>query len=230
MLAGCGLDAQPPSTDPPVATTVPTTAPSPTEPIATTPPDGDHPPDDPAPVARWDDPEAVVDLDGGWSVRACAGDAPLLCVDRGGHEAGSVEALAFPVDDFDSIDPDAPVDDQLRAFADGFVEALGSDRAQGCGEGYRFEPLERRPIVIAGLPGLAFGFEGALADGTPSELNLQYAAIHEDRILSIVAAAYDEGGCPGRDELSGFRSSDLAAFRPHLEALLPESPLPPVGP
>ena len=45
----------------------------------------------------------------------------------------------------------------------------------------------------------------------------------------IVAAAYDEGGCPGRDDTSGFDSATLHAFEPFLEIVLADSPLPDLG-
>ncbi|MEX2423613.1 MAG: hypothetical protein WD990_06515, partial [Acidimicrobiia bacterium] len=41
-----------------------------------------------------------------------------------------------------------------------------------------------------------------------------------------VAPAYDEGGCPGKDDLISFDCETLEAFQPHLEALLTNSPLP----
>lgn len=44
----------------------------------------------------------------------------------------------------------------------------------------------------------------------------------------IEANGYDEDGCPGRDELSGFTSVGLAEFRRYLEQVLRASPLPAV--
>ncbi len=44
--------------------------------------------------------------------------------------------------------------------------------------------------------------------------------------MIIVAIAYDEGGCPGRDDLSTWDSATLAEFRPLLEAVLRVTPLP----
>ena len=43
------------------------------------------------------------------------------------------------------------------------------------------------------LPAIAFGFSGQNADGSSSELNLQYATVHGDDVVLITAAAYDEG-------------------------------------
>ena len=82
-----------------------------------------------------------------------------------------------------------------------------------------------QPITLGDTPGISFGYIGTMRDGSPSELNLQYAAVVGDQIVSIVAIAYDEG-CPGRDDLSGFRSSELAEFRPYLEEVLTTTPLP----
>ncbi len=181
---------------------------------------------EPIGAVDWDDPSRAARFNGGWEVRACEGDAPLLCVSRDGAVVGVVEALAYPVASFDDLDVEADDAANLAALAAGFVEALGSDRAAGCGADYGFEPIDPEPVRLGEAQGLAYGFTGTRADGQPSELNLQYSAIVGDRIVSIVAAAYDEGGCPGRDDLSSFDSATLAAFRPMLEALLTITPLP----
>ncbi len=182
-----------------------------------------------APVVDWVDPAQAVELDGGWTVAACEGDAPLLCVARDGAPVGVVEAAAYPLASFPLLDPGAGDAANLRAIAADFVEAMRADRAAGCGTDYGFEPIEPEPFELGDAAGLAYGFTGTRADGAPSELNLQYTAIESGRIVSIVAIAYDEGGCPGRDDLSSFDSATLAAFRPHLEAILHATPLPAVG-
>lgn len=179
-------------------------------------------------IVDWTDSSRAVMFDDGWGIAACEGDALLLCSDKGGAPVGTVEAAAYPIASFEGLDPEAGADENLEAFAEGFVEALGDDRATGCGPGYVFEPLEIRDFPVGGSQGVAFGFEGVMPDGSPSELNLQYATIVEDKFVSITAIAYDEGGCPGRDDLSGFRTADLVEFRPHLESILQGSPLPPI--
>lgn len=177
------------------------------------------------PQIDWSDPAVTADLPGGWTVHACEGAAPLLCVLRGGEYVGSIELMSYPVSSFTDLDPSGPIRENLLVLADGFVEALASDRAVGCGADYVFTPIE--PISFdLGEEGMAYGFEGETADGRASELNLQYSTIVDDMIVSLVAAAYDDGGCPGRDDLSGFDSATLAEFRPHLERLLAGNPLP----
>ncbi|MGH8957074.1 MAG: hypothetical protein ACRDVK_00200 [Acidimicrobiia bacterium] len=133
---------------------------------------------------------------------------------------------SYPIGSFDDLDPRGDPRENLELFASGFAEAIGSDRAAGCGPDHGFDPFPVGDFVLGGTPGIGFGFVGTLPDGEPSELNLQYATVVGDQILSVVAIAYDEGGCPGRDDLSGFDSSTLAEFRPRLEAILHESPLP----
>lgn len=206
LLVACGTQAEVPRS--------PTTA-SP-----------DQPPDDVGAVVDWEDPSHVVELEGGWVVHACEGDGAFLCVERGRQAVGVVEALWYPITSFEHLDRDGDPKKNLDLFASGFVEAIGSDRAVGCGSDYVFEPFPVEDFVLGGTPGISFGFEGKMPDGSSSELNLQYATVVGDHVLSIVAIAYDEGGCPGRDELSGFDSVTLAEFRPQLEAVLHESPLP----
>ncbi|HJR87689.1 MAG TPA: hypothetical protein VJ930_08555 [Acidimicrobiia bacterium] len=179
-------------------------------------------------MVDWEDPAKVAELDGGWVVRACEGEAPLLCVERSGQTVGVVEAMSFPIASFDDLDPNGDPRENLELFAAGFVAAIGSDRELGCGADYGFDPLPVKDFVLGGTPGVSFGFVGSMPDGEPSELNLQYATIVGEEILSIVATAYDEGGCPGRDDLSSFDTATLSEFRPRLEEVLHESPLPDV--
>lgn len=188
----------------------------------------DQPPGDSAPIVDWTDPDKTVTFDNGWTVHACEGDAPLLCVEKHGTAIGVVEALAYQVDSLEWFDPALSRDQNLSALAEEFARALGSDRALGCGSDYVFDPFSPEPFVLSNTPGVFFGFSGTMPDGDASELILQYATLIEDRIISIVATAYDEGGCPGRDELGGFQTAQLAEFRPHLEAMLYQSPLPEV--
>ncbi len=197
--------------------------------------DRDPVPSEPSLAVDWDDPERRVSFDDGWTIGACEGDGPFLCIERNGEAAGAVEAAAYPIASLSHLDPAAEDQDNLEAFAGEFHAVLGADRAAGCGADYQFRPIEPAPFTFTGRPGVVFGFSGALGDGTPSELNLQYATIVGDRVVTMVAAAYDEGGCPGKDDLISFDSAGLAEFRPHLEAVLRSSPLPdlpatPVGP
>lgn len=189
-------------------------------------PQGDRPPTGDSSIVDWEDPTKVVEVGGGWTIAACHGDAPILCVSKDGVAQGGVEATSYDIGALPHVDPEADSDAQLRSLAEGFTEAIGSDRSEGCGPDYRFEPIGPEAFVLGNTPGLAFGFQGTMSDGRPSELNLQYATIVGDRIVAITAIAYDEDGCPGRDDLGGFTSEMLAEFRPHLEEVLPESPLP----
>jgi hypothetical protein len=188
----------------------------------------DVPPTGVGAIVDWEDPSKFAELEGGWAVRACEGEAPLLCVERAGQTVGLVEAMSYPIASFEDLDPNGDRDENLDRFAAGFVEAIGSDRVLGCGAEYGFDPFPVEDFVLGGTPGVSFGFVGTLPDGSSSELNLQYATIVGDQIVSIVAIAYDEGGCPGRDELSSFDTATLSEFRPLLEEVLHESPLPEV--
>lgn len=230
MVAACGTSLTPaPDTrpaDPSTTVQVPTTTGGATSTSA--PAEPDAPAGEDQPIVDWTDSGNSVGFAGGWSVTGCEGEAPLLCVEKEGAEVGVVEAAAYPVDTMDWFDPSADTDENLAAFADDFVRVFSEDRAAGCGDDYVFEPLAPQPFVLGNSPGVFFGFRGSMSDGTSSELNLHYATLVDDTVVSIVAAAYDEGGCPGRDDLGGFTTADLERFRPHLESLLHESPLPPL--
>lgn len=181
---------------------------------------------DPEAGIDWGDPSRVVDLGDGFTVAACQGDAPLLCVDLNGAPAGVVEAQSYPIASLPLFDPTADDHANLTALAEDFVETFRKDRAEGCGEDYLINPVAVKPIVLAGRDGILFGFEGRLRSGDLSELNLHYAIVDDDAVVSIVANAYDEGGCPGPDDLGGFDTTTLTDFWPHLDALLRSTPLP----
>lgn len=220
MLASCASSADPASS---TTTTTIGDIPSTSAPPA---PQPDPDPGVDAPILYWNDSSKSTDLGNGWTATTCSGDAPLLCVSKDGEPVGSLEAIAFPIESFEGLEPGGDPETNLELFAAGFLEAMTTDRVAGCGADYVIEPIDPEPMVIGNTPGLAFGYTGTLPDGSPSEHNLQYATIVEDMIVSIVAIAYDDEGCPGRDDLSGFRSPDLIAFRPYLESALPESALP----
>ena len=149
-------------------------------------------PGDP-PSVDWGDSGRRVIFDIGWSIYACDGDAPLLCVEKDGRPVGVVEAMAHPIGSFPDLDTEESPQSTLRTFAAGFVDSLRRDRAEGCGPDYGFAPMAPQPITLGDTPGISFGYIGTMRDGSPSELNLQYAAVVGDQIVSIVAIAYDEG-------------------------------------
>jgi hypothetical protein len=225
FVAACGAEGADgeatTSTTEPTTTTAPATTTSTTAPTTTT----TAPPETPV-VIDWDDRAMTVELGVGWTVSHCEGSAPLLCVARDGDVIGVIER--FIADPHTYTVYDSEVDDalNLRAIATDFIDAFIADRAAGCGQDYVLEPLEPETFEWGGTPGLAYGFRGTAADGTPSEYQLQYSTISHGRLILLVASAYDEGGCPGKDDLTSFGTADLEAFEPHLETLLANSPLP----
>lgn len=181
---------------------------------------------DPEAGVDWDDPSQVVELGDGFTVAACPGDAPLLCVALDGRQAGLLEAQSHPIATLPMFDPAADDTTNLTALAEDFLENFRVDRAEGCGADYRVNPVAVTPIVLAGRDGILFGFEGRLGDGSTSELNLHYAAVVDDAVVSISANAYDDGGCPGPGGLDEFDTATLTNLWPHLDALLRSTPLP----
>lgn len=174
----------------------------------------------------WTDPTETATLADGTVIAACEGDGPFLCVERDGATIGTLEMLRFPVASFDIVDPAADLETNIRAIADDFVAALGADRAIGCGSDYRLEPLDFESFSFDDQPAFRYGYRGTMADGTPSELNLQYATIVGDEIVLVTAVAYDAGGCPGRDDLPSFDSATLSDLSDELDAVLRQTPIP----
>ena len=187
-------------------------------------------PSAPSPAAAepvdWNDPTRVVSLDDGWTIAACEGSGPFLCVSRHGTVAATLEMIRFPIASFDVVDPAADLETNIRAIADDFVRVIGEDRAATCGSDYVFDPLELEMFSFADQPAYRYGYRATLADGSPSELNLQYTTIVGEELVLVTAIAYDEDGCPGRDDLSGFDTPMLTELQPALEAVLRATPLP----
>jgi hypothetical protein len=199
------------------ASTTTTTAPTTTTTV---------PPIEIPPEIDWDNPDNAVSVGVGWTVARCEGDAPLLCVARDGGLVGIVEWFISDPHAYGVYNPSASDEANLRAMAADFVDSFTVDRAAGCGIGYVVEAIEPEPIELRDGTGLVHGFRGTMSDGTPSEMHLQYRAFSQGRLILLAASAYDEGGCPGKDDLVSFDSAGLEAFRPHLELLLALSPLP----
>lgn len=169
---------------------------------------------------RMNDPSQVATIEGGWTVSACDGEAPLLCVVKGGAVVGIIEMLRFPAASFDSVDPAADLETNIAAVAADFLQAIGADRAAACGPDYRFEPLDIVPVAFADQPAFRYGYRGTMADGSPSELNLQFATITDDEIILVTAIAYDAGGCPGRDDLAAFDTETLLDLEDEIEVVV----------
>jgi hypothetical protein len=219
LVVACGADTvdETTTTQPTTTTTQPTTTTEPT--TTTTVPSAGG-------VFDWDDRSASLDFGDGWTVGHCEGEAPLVCVSRDGDLVGVLELFIADPLTYTAFDPAADDERNLRAIGADFVDAFQTDRASGCGADYVVEALEPRAIEMGGNPALAYGFRGALGDGSASEHNLQYATLSHGRLIFLVGAAYDEGGCPGKDDMVSFDSTTLAAFQPHLEAMLEASALP----
>lgn len=181
------------------------------------------------PVALdWSAPEKA-QLPDGWSLSGCTGDAPLICVSRGGRPVGQMEKLALEL----STLPDlarvlsekgavAALDDHAHRFVADFT----ADRAVGCGSSYTVTP---HPSVRLSTPdgqALRYGFTGTLAGGTPSEVVAHYATVTDGRLVLLVANASDPGGCLPEDEGTPFTSAELRAFLPLLDQLVSSSGVP----
>lgn len=209
---------QPTATPTPVPST-PTPTPKPT-----TPPDDD---DDHLGInVTWNDPSAVAKLPDGWTIAACQGDAPMLCVSRGGEHRAVIEATSFPVSSFPFVDPGAGVHDVLRAIRQDFMQSMAADRAIGCGQDYQLTPRGYEKRTVGRSKGAKFGFDGALADGTASEADIHYATVVDDRIVMIVASAYNPKGCLAPDENGSLTTKQLAKLEPYIDEIVANSKLP----
>lgn len=180
-------------------------------------------------VVDWEDGTRPAAFPGGWSVRACDGDAPILCVSRDGVLVGTVEAVGFRLDLRDDLDDLVEAGDDA-ALLDGFVRRFAADtradRAEGCGPDYVVTPFEPQHLTVDGRPGVAYGFTGG-DGGTVTERMRGYATVAAGRLVLVVVEASDPGGCfAPDDERTLFTTAALTEFEPVLARVVAESELP----
>lgn len=223
-LAGCtdGSSASPEPSASPTGTPAGVPTPSPVEEPTT-------PPTSPAEAVRvdWNDPALDVPLAGGWSLRDCIGDAPMLCVNDGDELLGLIEAMRSPLgDELAAILRAEGPHAALRRYVDDYHETFTTDRAAGCAEGYGYEQLHTETVVLAGSPALRYGFAGIAADGTEAERNISYVAIVGDQLEIVTVLSNTTASCVYSDTMIELDPSELRQLEPELDALMAGSILP----
>ncbi|HEY3239982.1 MAG TPA: hypothetical protein VGL92_10490 [Acidimicrobiia bacterium] len=170
-------------------------------------------------IVDWQAPALDVDLGGGFRVRHCEGDAPLLCIERAGVPVGVVELLDFPAGDHQ------PLEERIADL----YRTTTEDRAKSCPPGYRFEGVPPEPASVAGGDGLRYGFTATFADGRPSEKTIAWMTERGDVVTVLSAAADEPDGCLPPEGAGQFTVATLQAAAPGLERLVAGSRLPPPG-
>lgn len=224
-LAGCtdGSTASP--------TPAPTTPPSPTAAPAAPAPveEPGTPTASPAGAVTvdWNDPDLDVPLAGGWSLRDCLGDAPLLCVHDGDEVLGIIESLRTPLgDELAATVATDGTEAALRSYIADYHGTFAADRAEGCAEGYGYEELPTELVTLAGSPALRYGFSGIAPDGTEAERNISYATIVDDELEIVAAVSNSPASCVYSDTMTELTPDELRQLEPQLDALAAGSILP----
>lgn len=177
-------------------------------------------------AASWGPEAAPVDLDGGWRVADCDGDAPLLCVERGEEIVGTLELNRFPVaDELAAARGEAELRAALRDFAAGRHDDIAEDRRNGCGEDYVVEADPVTEVSMAGKPGVRYGFRGT-EGGVTTERVVSYATVAADQLWIVVADGAAADGCMGDAELTLFDPEVLRDLLPLLDRVVAGTPLP----
>ena len=173
----------------------------------------------------------TTDLREGWSVESCdPGDAPLLCLFRGGDRVGTIEWSQRPLDlepglaeDLDRMPPaDALAANLERA---GFFESTEADRRDNC-EGRSVEWQRPAAATVANAEGMSFAFTVPDETGTPQDVVVSYQVVNAERALFIlVVEGLGPRTCiPSEGEV--LAPQELAAFRPVLDAFVANLRLP----
>jgi hypothetical protein len=139
-----------------------------------------------------------VELGDGYSLGPCEGDAnQIACIGKEGSVIGSAERLELPVDTFDILDGvDDPVE-SIEIIAADYLSTFAEDRQSTC-PGLEFQELAPAPVVIAGGPGLRYGFEER-DGGRVVEKNIIYGARVESTINLFNFSAIADGACLGNE-------------------------------
>lgn len=165
-------------------------------------------PDEPArPVVDWSARTLEAATTSPWEVSFCEGEAPFLCITRGGDHAGAIELIDHPMS--------SPSLDQ---WAQDHLSWVSTDRTEGCPAGYRIEGDPVRGVEVAGRDGVRLSFTGFDEAGRKVERVVLHAFTQLGRHYIISAAGYEEGSCLGR-QLSDFTAEELETLEPLLDSL-----------
>lgn len=198
----------------------------PTPPAATPSPDA---PSDPEPVrpvpaelaGHWTD-EFTVGPGGGWTLGACEGDAPDICVFRDGELVGNLELAEYPIDE-----PSGAPLEIAEGRAESFLEFFADDRAKGCAD-FEFvaDPIEE--VAVGGVPGVKTGFRLVAQDGTVVERVINHFVVHDGVLFLVNTDAYvTDGGCLDPSETAlEFEPDVLAEFEEHVDRIIADTLLP----
>jgi hypothetical protein len=181
------------------------------------------------PVVDWGAIPPSVDLGGSWSVGACGGTGPFLCVRKDGRNVGVVELSMFPVESFtipafkDAV-ARGDTTGALTALANDLYASVRKDRATICGAGYSLDALPPKPATVSGGAGIRYGFTGRNA-GKVVESQESYSTLRNGKVVIQSASAFAPEGCMVA-EAGELTPQQLTEFSPRLERLAASSKLP----
>lgn len=215
----------------PTPTPTPTASPTPTPTPSPTPTPTPSPTPTPTPREGeqivWRDSSVFVRLNEGWTISSCQGSATILCLDRRGNLAGTIEVLAFPLESLGNLQrmvDRGEATSMLDAFVVDYHEGIETDRVT-CGPRYR---VTRHDVVerqLAGRGAVRYGFTGARANGDVAESTVGWAAIIREHLVLAVATAHDERSCVQAEDVF-FTSDRLARLVPELDTFMATLRLP----
>ena len=128
---------------------------------------------------------------GEFAIEACEGDAPFLCVSRGGETIGAIELATYPAGA-------SALKDGPAVWAAELFDTVVADRRTGCDPTYRLAPLEIEELPFAGETGFRYGFTGSTDDGIVEEVRGHGVLIGGDLHLLVLNALADDG-CLARE-------------------------------
>jgi hypothetical protein len=171
---------------------------------------------EPVPAIDWDRDFTPVLVDNGLVVESCDGDGPFVCVTTDdGINLGHVEHLSHP-----TTISTLP---ELKAEARRFLSTIGTDREEGCADGYVFRRSGTPVRTVAGGKGVKFSFTVSNAAGKVVERTVGYMAVSNGHLHVLNAPAYGAGGCLANE--GEFSVGALQAFERSFGALVAASPL-----
>ncbi|MEC4813659.1 MAG: hypothetical protein SAK29_10385 [Scytonema sp. PMC 1069.18] len=177
----------------------------------------------------------------GWTVDACEGNAPLLCVSSNGKVLGTVEMTVYPLEkepNFQKIlansgiPVDAKVDYQnpkyqtelasaLQLWVSDHYGALEKDRRDEYRDRTVFSPKPLQTVEVGKLKGMRYGFTGLKKQGGVHEDHLGYVAF-DGKALYVITTSFDRASATGNFK----QLENFSAFEPFLSPTVKSLNLP----
>ena len=163
--------------------------------------------------------QGPISVGNGFTVEGCEGDAPFLCVIKGGEPVGQIEYFSFA----------APAGNEtIRGLIEDDYRSFESDRQSICPAEFEVKTVEPAEAEVSGRDGFRSEYSVADGNGKTVERYVKYWTSAGGQIHLLSAEAQEEGSCsPGEGTL--FTDAVLTDFGEPFAAIAGGSVFPAPG-